>query len=119
MYYHGSWTNITMIVKVCDRESRRDSWFENRLVDAGVVGFVVQILICMSRLSINREFDGAIFLYDEVSRNRIFPSDLFIRERDGLGHVNGVDMIRQFLDAVFSHYLQHTIQVWKLILLAQ
>ena len=24
--------NITMIAKVCDRESRRDSWFENRLV---------------------------------------------------------------------------------------
>ena len=31
MYYHGSLTNITMIVKLCDRESRRDSWFENRL----------------------------------------------------------------------------------------
>ena len=25
-------SNITMIAKVCDRESRRDSWFENRLV---------------------------------------------------------------------------------------
>ena len=24
--------NITMIAKVCDRESRRDTWFENRLV---------------------------------------------------------------------------------------
>ena len=23
---------ITMIAKVCDRESRQDSWFENRLV---------------------------------------------------------------------------------------
>ena len=34
MYYHGSWTNITMIVKVCDRESRRGSWFENRLVSS-------------------------------------------------------------------------------------
>ena len=32
MYYHESWTNITMIVKVCDHESRRDSWFENSLV---------------------------------------------------------------------------------------
>ena len=32
LYYHGSWTNIAMIVKVCDRESRRDWWFENRLV---------------------------------------------------------------------------------------
>ena len=30
--YHGSWTNIKMIVKVFDRESRRDSCFENRLV---------------------------------------------------------------------------------------
>ena len=35
MYFHGSWTqwygfesNITVIAKVCDRESRRDSWFE-------------------------------------------------------------------------------------------
>ena len=26
-------SNITMIAKVCDRESRRDSWFENRLVN--------------------------------------------------------------------------------------
>ena len=25
-------SNITSIAKVCDRESRRDSWFENRLV---------------------------------------------------------------------------------------
>ena len=25
-------SNITMIAKVCARESRRDSWFENRLV---------------------------------------------------------------------------------------
>ena len=25
-------SNITMIAKVCDRESRRDSWFKNRLV---------------------------------------------------------------------------------------
>ena len=25
-------SNITMIAKVCDRESRRDTWFENRLV---------------------------------------------------------------------------------------
>ena len=25
-------SNITMIAKVCDREIRRDSWFENRLV---------------------------------------------------------------------------------------
>ena len=25
-------SNITMIAKVCDRKSRRDSWFENRLV---------------------------------------------------------------------------------------
>ena len=25
-----------MIAKVCDRESRRDSWFENRLVSKGV-----------------------------------------------------------------------------------
>ena len=25
-------SNITMIAKVCDRESRRDLWFENRLV---------------------------------------------------------------------------------------
>ena len=25
-------SNITMIAKVCDRESRRDSWFENHLV---------------------------------------------------------------------------------------
>ena len=25
-------SNITMIAKVCDHESRRDSWFENRLV---------------------------------------------------------------------------------------
>ena len=25
-------SNITMIAKVCDRESRQDSWFENRLV---------------------------------------------------------------------------------------
>ena len=25
-------TYITMNAKVCDRESRRDSWFENRLV---------------------------------------------------------------------------------------
>ena len=32
MYYHGSLTNITMIAKVCVRESRPDSWFENRLV---------------------------------------------------------------------------------------
>ena len=32
MYYNGSWTNITMIAKVCDREGRGDSWFENRLV---------------------------------------------------------------------------------------
>ena len=38
MYYHGSWTNITMIVKVCDRKSRRDSWFENCLVHH-VAGF--------------------------------------------------------------------------------
>ena len=30
MYFKS---NITMISKVCDRESRRDSWFENRLVD--------------------------------------------------------------------------------------
>ena len=27
-------SNITMIAKVCDRESRRDSWFENHLVFA-------------------------------------------------------------------------------------
>ena len=33
--YHGSWTNIKMIVKVFDRESRRDSCFENRLVYLG------------------------------------------------------------------------------------
>ena len=26
-------SNITMIAKVCDHESRRDTWFENRLVD--------------------------------------------------------------------------------------
>ena len=26
-------SNITMIAKVCDRESRRDTWFENRLVE--------------------------------------------------------------------------------------
>ena len=26
-------SNITMIAKVCDRESRRDTWFENRLVN--------------------------------------------------------------------------------------
>ena len=32
IFYHGSWTNITMIVKVCDCKSRRDSWFENRRV---------------------------------------------------------------------------------------
>ena len=25
-------SNITMIAKVCDRKSRRDTWFENRLV---------------------------------------------------------------------------------------
>ena len=28
---YGFESNITMIAKVCDRESRRDSWFENRL----------------------------------------------------------------------------------------
>ena len=28
-------SNITMIAKVCDRESRRDTWFENRLVELG------------------------------------------------------------------------------------
>ena len=28
-------SNITMIAKVCDRESRRDTWFENRLVKKG------------------------------------------------------------------------------------
>ena len=32
MYYHGSLTNITIIAKVCDRESMQDSWFENHLV---------------------------------------------------------------------------------------
>ena len=35
-YIHILWciskSNITMIAKVCDHESRRDSWFENRLV---------------------------------------------------------------------------------------
>ena len=30
--FHGTWTNITMIAKVCDRESRQDLWFENFLV---------------------------------------------------------------------------------------
>ena len=30
-------SNITMIAKVCARESRRDSWFENRLVIAALV----------------------------------------------------------------------------------
>ena len=27
-------SNITMIAKVCDRESRQDMWFENRLVNS-------------------------------------------------------------------------------------
>ena len=30
---YGVKSNITMIAKECDRESRRNSWFENRLVD--------------------------------------------------------------------------------------
>ena len=29
---YGVKSNIIMIAKVCDRESRRDSWFENCLV---------------------------------------------------------------------------------------
>ena len=32
---YGVISNITMIAQVCDRESRRDSWFENRLVLRG------------------------------------------------------------------------------------
>ena len=30
-------SNITMIAKVCDCESRRDLWFENRLVDQDII----------------------------------------------------------------------------------
>ena len=41
--YKGVKSNITMIAKVCDHESRRDSWFENRLVSnfRGMVGLLV------------------------------------------------------------------------------
>ena len=31
LYKYGVKSNITMIAQVCDRESRRDSWFENHL----------------------------------------------------------------------------------------
>ena len=30
-FWYGVKSDITMIAKVCDRESRRDPWFENRL----------------------------------------------------------------------------------------
>ena len=30
-----------MIAKVCDRESRRDSWFENRLVYYAIISVLV------------------------------------------------------------------------------
>ena len=30
-FWYGVKSNITMIAKVCDPESRRDSWFENCL----------------------------------------------------------------------------------------
>ena len=41
-------SNITMIAKVCDRESRRDTWFENRLVN------FINIKTAMCNLFINR-----------------------------------------------------------------
>ena len=39
-------SNITMIAKVCDRESRWDSWFENRLVEG------LLLLSCLHRFPI-------------------------------------------------------------------
>ena len=36
-------SNITMIAKVCDCESRRDTWFENRLV-CSVISFMPGVL---------------------------------------------------------------------------
>ena len=38
-------SNITMIAKVCARESRRDLWFENRLVLQGIKIFFFLFLI--------------------------------------------------------------------------
>ena len=48
MYYHGSWASITMIVKICDPESRRDSWFENRLLFPGFQAMEEDIAIVYS-----------------------------------------------------------------------
>ena len=59
MYYYGSSTNITMIVKVCDRESRRDSRCENRLVlKSGRTNHRLQKRLCR---------DGDLIVDDQVS----------------------------------------------------
>ena len=41
-------SNITMIAKVCDRESRRDTWFENRLVWYEITYFVFHVILRIS-----------------------------------------------------------------------
>ena len=40
-------SNITMIAKVCDHESRRDTWFENRLVFFFFFFFVYFCFVCL------------------------------------------------------------------------
>ena len=53
-------SNITMIAKVCDRESRRDSWFENRLVEETVQKLSVNIGNYITQDSHKNQYPGPV-----------------------------------------------------------
>ena len=79
-------SNITMITKVCDRESRRDLWFENRLVQEKVTHLytnqtnfapnfdqnhpIVPIFLKLERSNLGKFWKINPFLYQILHFNR-------------------------------------------------
>ena len=69
-------SNITMIAKVCDRESRRDLWFENRLVCLMFLNMNTQN--CWQSHT-NRDLPS----FSNRSRKRAFNCDIQIKYSGG------------------------------------
>ena len=56
-------SNITIIAKVCDRESRRDSWFENRLVWIYLLYFLYHFVFQTFNITFNPNATSATCVF--------------------------------------------------------
>ena len=87
-------SNITMIAKVCDRESRRDTWFENRLV-------CLWWWNCLLFTCILRIVEGKVTVFDHPWRKLCVYSSL--------GHLQVIILPSQFYIYV------HRWECWSLL----